>query len=100
MSSAPSEPEGLPPALDQLLHDLNSRKGAVHREAMRRARALPPETLLQLAQRETKRYRKRWWSIHLLFFGLLVACVVTMIVYYLSGGEQTDPDTLWFLLLS
>jgi len=68
---------------------------------MRRASALPPKALLRLAQRETKRYRRRWWTIHLLTFGYVAACVGTLIVSYLNDGPQTDPGTLllFFVLL-
>ncbi len=78
--------------LKQLLAHLNSRNPAVREEAMREARALPPEDLLQLIAMEVKRYRRK----------KRIQSIIGLVVFYICVlyGAYTFGMSLWMYLVA
>ncbi|HZT44433.1 MAG TPA: hypothetical protein VFA07_19875 [Chthonomonadaceae bacterium] len=63
--------------LEKILHDFNSRDNAIYEAAMQQARALSPEDLFRLANKEARNYRRQrrrafwiypWLAGSLIFF--------------------------------
>lgn len=75
--------------LEQLLRDLNSRKKAVREAAIREARALPPEQLLQLAEMEAKLFRRR---AHIIFTVLPIMFIIGFIETLHDVLIKPHPD--------
>lgn len=68
---------GEPFSLQQLLNQLNSRKPDVRDAALRTARALPPDELLQLVVLEARNRRIRFWQSQIIY-GLVCFWVITL----------------------
>lgn len=71
--------------LERLLRHLNSQDDVLHAEALRRARALPPESLLELAQIEAQTYRKRNRMTGYFILVLTLVALVVLFAYHRLG---------------
>ncbi len=68
--------------LEELLAQLNSRKRSVREEAIREARALPPEQLLELAEMQTTLYKRRLRQYNCTLVGLVVIWLALMLARF------------------
>lgn len=71
--------------LEEILHDLNSGKEALHTSALQQARSLPPEELLTLAQMEAQNYRRHVRRVNAFWLSLIALLSIFLIAHYGFG---------------
>ncbi len=73
--------------MQQLLNQLNSRDPAIRDAALRDARALPPDDLLQLVLLESRNRRKRFrrgWAVYIAIF--MLGCALAALLHLPNQG--------------